>query len=302
MSMKKYMMLFACTAGALMWSCGNDHNEESTDNLVEVVSASSFSYVSEVTTGIGRVYDGPTYRITFNDDKRTAKVEMQNVKYADGQTAASYVFSDVPFIVDRSNNARVIDVSRITPDKASSPVVTDLDIVVLPEKEIDMNGDATKPVAMDGVAVSYEVDGKYEVTNIPYRMVFEGTTTTTKNTDQSTFVSTKTTYVVDIDKKDMKGVLKINSPSFAANMPTLGTMEFAGLDVTLEDGGYILTCAQLIPTIAGTPYPPYVISNLKMTVELDGESELRFNCMKDKTGADVFTVDVNCPAAYTPSK
>lgn len=286
-----------------MWSCGsNEQNEENTDNLVEVVSASSFSYVTEMSTGLGNQYDGPTYRITFNDDKRTAKVEMQNVRYAFGQTAASYVFSSVPFTVDRSNNARVIDVNRITPDKASAPVFTDLEIVALPEKDIDMNGDATKPVTMDGVAVSYEVDGKYEVTNIPYRAVFEGTTTTTNNIKQSKFVSTKTTYVVDINMKNMTGVLKINSPSFAANMPTLGTMEFAGLDVTLIDGGYVLTCAQLIPTIAGIPYPPYEITNLKMTVELDGESELRFNCMKNEQGDAIYTVDAECPAAYTPSK
>lgn len=290
-------MLFACTAGALMWSCGsNDHNEENTDNLVEFVSASSFSYVTEMSTGLGNQYEGPTYRITFNDDKRTAKVEMQNVRYALGQTAASYVFSSVPFTVDRSNNARVIDVNRITPDKASSPVFTDLEIVALPEKDIDMNGDATKPVAMDGVAVSYEVDGKYEVTNIPYRTVFEGTTTTTNNTDQSKFVSTKTTYVVDIDMTNMTGVLKINSPSFAANMPTLGTMEFAGLDVNIVDGGYELTCAQLIPSIGGTPYPRFAITNLSMKVELDGDSELKFNCMQ------VFSVVAECPAAYTPSK
>lgn len=291
------MILFACTAGALMWSCGsNDHNEENTDNLVEFVSASSFSYVTEMSTGLGNQYEGPTYRITFNDDKRTAKVEMQNVRYAFGQTAASYVFSNVPFTVDRSNNARVIDVNRITPDKASAPVFTDLEIVALPEKDIDMNGDATKPVAMDGVAVSYEVDGKYEVTNIPYRTVFEGTTTTTNNTDQSKFVSTKTTYVVDIDMTNMTGVLKINNPSFAANMPTLGTMEFAGLDVNIVDGGYELTCAQLIPSIGGTPYPRFAITNLSMKVELDGDAELKFNCMQ------VFSVVAECPAAYTPSK
>lgn len=295
--MKKYMILFACTAGALMWSCGsNDHNEENTDNLVEFVSASSFSYVTEMSTGLGNQYEGPTYRITFNDDKRTAKVEMQNVRYAFGQTAASYVFSNVPFTVDRSNNARVIDVNRITPDKASAPVFTDLEIVALPEKDIDMNGDATKPVAMDGVAVSYEVDGKYEVTNIPYRTVFEGTTTTINNTDQSKFVSTKTTYVVDIDMTNMTGVLKINNPSFAANMPTLGTMEFAGLDVNIVDGGYELTCAQLIPSIGGTPYPRFAITNLSMKVELDGDAELKFNCMQ------VFSVVAECPAAYTPSK
>lgn len=291
------MILFACTAGALMWSCGsNDHNEENTDNLVEFVSASSFSYVTEMSTGLGNQYEGPTYRITFNDDKRTAKVEMQNVRYAFGETAASYVFSNVPFTVDRSNNARVIDVNRITPDKASAPVFTDLEIVALPEKDIDMNGDATKPVAMDGVAVSYEVDGKYEVTNIPYRTVFEGTTTTTNNTDQSKFVSTKTTYVVDIDMTNMTGVLKINNPSFAANMPTLGTMEFAGLDVNIVDGGYELTCAQLIPSIGGTPYPRFTITNLSMKVELDGDAELKFNCMQ------VFSVVAECPAAYTPSK
>lgn len=94
----------------------------------------------------------------------------------------------------------------------------------------------------------------------------------------------------------MTGVLKVNKASFAAAMPQLGTMEFAGLAVTIVDGGYILTCDSLVPTIGSTPYPRYTVTNLRMEVDLHGDSELKFTCM------GVFDVTAVYEAAYTPSK
>lgn len=287
--MKNKVLLIACIAGASVWSCGSDSQDNPEENIVEAVSASSFSYVSDVATGVGLVFEGPTYRIKYNEDALTAEVKMENIRFADAMSPTSYLFSGVPYTVEPRSKTKIIDIDRITPDSDKATVFTDLEIVALPTENID-------GVDMDGVTVSYRVNNSVSVTNVPYRAVFAGTTETVNTTDQSSFISTETTYTVDIDPRTMTGVLKVNKASFAAAMPQLGTMEFAGLAVTIVDGGYILTCDSLVPTIGSTPYPRYTVTNLRMEVDLHGDSELKFTCM------GFFDVTAVYEAAYTPSK
>ncbi len=302
MNMRKYMILAVCAAMPVLWSCSEGTVEEPAIEY-EVTSAPSFTYVADGTEN-GVVFTGASYSIAFNDDKHTATIEMRNVRFAVNESGANYVLSDVPFRGDNSTKARIISLDRVTPDKLNSPVFTQLEIVALAKKEIDINGDATKPVEAGGIAVSYIVDNRRSVVEIPFRTVFEGTTSTVNTTNQKSFVSSKSVYIVDIDADKKKAVLRINDPSFDANMPSLGTMvfgstddaemqQFGSIDVVLTEGGFNLKCDRLIPSIAGTPYPRFEITNLKMTALPGGKSELSFNCMVYKVAA-VFG------AAYTP--
>lgn len=286
--MNKKIFLTLCIASAVCFgSCSNNDDNPAKD-IYEAVSASSFSYVSDKTTGVGKVYEGATYRVTYDNAKLTATVKMENVRFADSEQPRSLIFSNVPWRFDNRTKARIIDVDRLTPDGASGPLVTDLDIVTLAKATV---GDTD----MDGMAVSYDVDGAYEVTNVPYHAVFAGTTETVNNNSQNSFVSTDPIYTVDINPANMTAVLKIAGAKFDPNMPALGVMEFAGLDATIVDGGYVLTSASLVPTIAGTPYPRYAITNLRMKAELDGETDLEFTCM------GVFSVNAVFEGAYTPA-
>lgn len=285
--MKRYVMPIACIAGLCLCSCGGNSDENPDKEIYEAVSASSFSYVSDNATGVGLVFEGPTYRIKYDEDALTAEIKMENIKFSDKMSATSYVFSNVPFSVDSRTGTKIIDVARLTPDSDNTPVFTDVEILAQPLKKID-------EVEMDGVTVSYGVNGSVSVTNVPYRAVFEGATETVNSASGSAYVSTETNYVVDIDPRTMTGVLKVNNAAFAAEMPKLGTMEFAGLAVTIVDGGYILTSDELVPSIAGTPYPRYTVTNLRMKVDLNSGSELEFTCM------GVFAVDAVFEAVYTP--
>lgn len=280
-------MPIACIAGLCLCSCGGNSDDNPDKEIYEAVSASSFSYVSDNATGVGLVFEGPTYRIKYDEDALTAEIKMENIKFSDKMSATSYVFSNVPFSVDPRTGTKIIDVARLTPDSDNTPVFTDVEILAQPLKKID-------EVEMDGVTVSYEVNGSVSVTNVPYRAVFEGATETVNSASGSAYVSTETNYVVDIDPRTMIGVLKVNNAAFAAEMPKLGTMEFAGLAVTIVDGGYILTSDELVPSIAGTPYPRYTVTNLRMKVDLNSGSELEFTCM------GVFAVDAVFEAVYTP--
>lgn len=281
--MKYFHFLPATALAAVMAACGG--NETPVHDITEAITASSFSYVTDQ-MGVGRVFAGPTYRVSFDNDDKTATVKMENVVWADGTQAASYVFTGVEWKFNPDNKARVIDCARLIPDGAMTPVISDLEITMYEPHEF---GDKVVP----GMSVSYTVDGKYDVTNVPYRTMFTGATETVNSTDNSSFETTKTTYAVDIDPNSMTAVLKITNAAFAENMPSLN-MEFPGLIVNVVDGGYRLHSEMLIPTIAGTPYPRFAITDFEMDVELDGDSRLEFGCMT------IYKVEAFFEAAYTP--
>lgn len=288
--MKYFHFLPATALAAVMAACGG--NETPVHDITEAITASSFSYVTDQ-MGVGRVFAGPTYRVSFDNDDKTATVKMENVVWADGTQAVSYVFTGVEWKFNPDNKARVIDCARLIPDGAMTPVVTDLEITMYEPQEF---GDKVVP----GMSVSYTVDGKYDVTNVPYRTMFTGATETVNSTDNSSFETTKTTYAVDIDPQTMKAVLSISGAAFAEGMPALN-MEFSDLTVNVKDGGYRLHSDSVLPTIAGTPYPAFQISNFDMNVDLDGDSRMEFECyVPFGSSKGLHKVEAFFEAAYTP--
>lgn len=273
--MKDVKSLFLCATllacGASLTSCGGDDDPEA--NLVDAITPSSFSYVVD-SDGIGRVFSGPTYRVTFDDDHKTAVVRMENVRWSDNMAASNYSYSDVDWKFNPDNKARVIDASRVMPDAAGAPEITDMQITMY--EPVEMDGG----LQLNGLSVSYTAAGEYEVTNIPYRTIFIGASETVDETDNTSFVTTEMNYIIDINPDRMTAVMKVEHASFAEEMPVMD-MEFAGLKVTPEEGGFRLSAEQLVPTIGGTPYPRFNVTNLAMRVDLQGQSELVFNCMEN---------------------
>ena len=278
--------LFAAGALIALASCGSD-DDKPDKTYYEAVSSSSFTYVTDRATGVGRVFEGPTYRLKFDNETFKATLTMENVRYTDGESPRTVVFENLPWTNDNRTGARVIDVDAAGSVGTPSLSVADLEIKVLEKAEV-------AGAEMEGVAVSYEVLGVGEVTNVPYRAVFAGATETVNSSSGSSYVSTEPTYAVDVDPRTMTAVLKITDPAFDPNMPKLGAMEFAGLSVTIVDGGYILSSESLTPSIGGTPFPRYQITGLRMSADLGGDSELKFTCM------GVFSVTASFEATYTP--
>lgn len=273
--MKDVKSLFLCAAllacGVSVTSCGGEDDPQA--NLVDAITPSSFSYVVD-SDGIGRVFSGPTYRVTFDDDHKTAVVRMENVRWSDNMSASNYSYSDVAWKFNPDNKARVIDAARALPDAAGAPEITDMEITMY--EPVEMDGG----LQMNGLSVSYTAAGEYEVTNIPYRTIFIGASETVNEADNTSFVTTEMNYVIDINPDKMTAVMKVENASFAESMPVMD-MEFAGLKVTPEKGGFSLSAEQLVPTIGGTPYPRFNVTNLEMKVDLQGQSELVFNCMEN---------------------
>lgn len=115
-------------------------------------------------------------------------------------------------------------------------------------------------------------------------LTFTGTTVSfpvTGDDDNPDFPTTESVYTVRLDRQTRTCVIEIEHPRFLATMPAnLGTMVFSGVPFTFtDDNGYEFKIAELIPQIAGTPYPAFKVSAVEG--EYDGKSntfELEFTC------------------------
>lgn len=264
-------------------SCGG--SDDPASDITEAITPSSFSYVEDE-NGVGKVFSGPTYRVAFDNDTKKAVVKMENIRWTDNGSASSYSFSDIDWKFNPDNDARVIDAVTVRADSDGVPQVTNLAITMFQPYSDGEN------LTLDGMTVGYTIDGHYNVTNIPYQTVYVGATETVTVTDDGAgtdaYVSTTPVYTVDIDPTRGMAVLGIKGAAFAEQMPRMD-MEFGSyqtgdgddkpVTLILREGGFSLHCDKLIPTIKGTPFPKFVITNLTMDVDLDGESRLEFECM-----------------------
>lgn len=256
-------------------------DDEPTESIV-VESSSAMTLVTNMSTDTHVLNQGTSYKITFDDRRMKATVDILNLQY-DGGARVSYRFSNVSFTKNASSE-RIIDAGKITPDNASAPVFKDMRITVseIPSLDLEKPDDNTLAVQ----SASYSIDDKYKVLMIPSSLSFSGQTTTVNSTNQQSFVSDKSTYVVALDFTRMKAVLSIYNAAFDANMPSLGVMVFGSddekygsIDMALTADGFKLSCDRLTPSIGGTPYPRFAVSNLNMNVVPGGKSQLKFDCM-----------------------
>lgn len=128
------------------------------------------------------------------------------------------------------------------------------------------------------LAFDFIIDGRYRVAGSNQPFVMGGTTESTPQGGE-TFKSNISLYVTTLDFSTKKAAIKINNANFAPGMPSLN-MEFPGVDYEIEpDGSVKLSCASLIPTIGGTPYEDYKITDLEGEINPGrNDSEIEFTC------------------------
>lgn len=93
----------------------------------------------------------------------------------------------------------------------------------------------------------------------------------------SPYINTESVYEVAFDDTKTTATITINNAKFAEKMPPLN-MQFKNVSVELGADGYKLRSNELIPEIADTPYPSYVITSLSADVSFAEGGYLKFTC------------------------
>lgn len=275
--MKSTLMCgMAALLAASLASCGTD---DPAKNHLKVAFANQFSFMTTAASDtVVSALDG-TINFTFDDVNRLADITIDGMTMSDGSTR-SLVIGKVPFTAD-SHSLRRGDVAGLTDGEVSG-----LKFAYFPD--INAEGSAEAHV---GLYLSLTFADGSRATFFPYTCRgFGATETTNTSAGDSKFVSTKTSYTIELRPESHTATLVISNAAFAEGMPALGDMELRSsqengetddLHLSLSHEGYRLEAPMIIPSIAGVPYLRYSITALGAEAELDkNRLDLGFNCMR----------------------
>lgn len=129
--------------------------------------------------------------------------------------------------------------------------------------------------------------GNYIITTPYNTYLLSGQTKVSKATTETDvpYVNENARYIIRIDRSTKTANLEINGAKFAAMMPPQN-MVFPNLDIIFAREGFELQAESLIPTIGGTPYPDYEVTDVSLLFknEADVPSTCRFTVENSKKG------------------
>lgn len=232
------------------------------------------------------VYPGASYAFKFDFKAQKCDITATDLKYLDDNTSTTFTLSNLPL----SNEKYPSIVQGVnTPGPVAfqgadgqNHVVTDIRLFCMldPYRLFDDNKQR------NSVYLSFKIDGNI-VKAIEYDQYFFGTTSTTDlaSATQAPVTSTSARYRLQLKRKDantsLAADLTILNPRFIPNMP-VERMTFPDIPLTLTTDGYSLEAEKIIPTISGTPYPAFPITDLAASVVFENSFTLEFTCISPK--------------------
>lgn len=284
--MKKLLIpgLMLALASTALTSCMDDEDNKTT-NTVTRSYTECFNTVYDSATGEITYNTNPSYTInitTVSDGTATVAVSMSGVRFGDlagtfDLPAVDFKMSTTGFSTASATDLR--PVSNVQP----VPVTFDTFSFGLLDRYIRNEATAQTEI-VPAYTISFMVNGRYTVTVYPTRSLYFAKTTSTADADGSEFTSTNPRYTVTLNPATLKGSISIAGAQFLANMPAMN-MDFTDIPFTAGINTLELAAESLVPSIAGTPYPSFPISNLELDLKAaDSTGELEFDCDASRMG------------------
>lgn len=145
-----------------------------------------------------------------------------------------------------------------------------------------------------GVLSSFDIvtprTASYYVRTYPSQIAYADTKTRVVS-EGTTYNWNEAICILKINPATRTASLRLDNITFAQGMPALTGMLFEGLDVKATATGLLIEKDKLVPTIAGTPYPRYEITDFTATVA-GPDITITFTCM------GTYDVTVNAKMQY----
>lgn len=207
----------------------------------------------------------------INITKGTVTVTLHNIM-ANSTLYPEITLSNMKFSPDKESWGNV---SETTPTVTTpGVVVTDFKMRWINRSGLLDNPNGNYP----GLVYSFMLNSTTFVTGSTPKVVFAGTTTSTPEGGDA-YTTNRPQYALSLDFANRKATIDVHHANFSAGMPELN-MQFADIPFTIENMGkeIVLDNPSLIPSIGGTPYPSFPITELKGKFTPGTGFELQFIC------------------------
>lgn len=285
--MKRFALITAAVAACLtMTSCLDDDDNKSTNTQTRSY-ANCFNTVYDSTTGDVTVTTQPKYTLTITtstNGHNTLRLEMTNIRLSDEIANTTFILPELPMTVTgtAAPYAEATDVrpTNISPGQGinfSKIYVSVLDRYIRNETT---TGNQFYPV----YTINFVVNNRYTVTAYPTEIYYFGETKSTADADGSVYTTRSPRYAMIIDPAKKTARIDITGAQFVGAMPAMN-MTFPDVAMTPGISDLTLAADALTPTIAGTPYPTFPITDLTATVSpRNGSATLAFDCDAARVG------------------
>jgi len=284
---KSTLLLIAVVLGLSMTACNSGTND--IDTVTEQSFQSCYVIVTDL-TGADKlaVKQSVVIQLNLNWTKGLSEVNITGLAIG-GQTYPAVKIKDMQWGVQEDGWGSVVCKSPTMEASASgiTPTVTDFRLRWLDRLDFAPYVGIYDP----GCEFSFIVDGRYHVVGSRQPFVLAGKTKTTDDAGKI-FETLKPVYTVGLDFTTNMATIVITKSQFVEDMPPL-TMKFSNIPFTIADGGtrFVLQSDALTPSISGTPYPDFPISELHADIIPGTGMVLSFKCNYRK--AKMYTVDVD---------
>ncbi len=257
-----------------LWGCGSD---EPFKKVVFADSPLMFNFITPAGQQSSYVAEDVSYNIVFDDEKKTATLTINNLKWtqADAGMIATFSNIDWTYVTGSHEKQRAIIAPVLTSDNPGIDVAL-TDVVIIYGESNELNN---APAA--GFYASYTVNGAYCVLSYPYQVYADGTTTVMNDSDiMPQLVDYDPVYILNLHPSGMTIDVDVQGVEIAG---TRLDFNVTGLTMKLTDVGYDFGISRpvAVTTTGGTAITINKLSasanmrdelDITMEVALDGES------------------------------
>lgn len=280
--MKKiFKLLFFCLGlSMLSTSCGDSNN----DMVNTLTFPECFAYVEDYSSSASAYYRNVSYVYALNYTQAKADITINNLKLTDGTTLASIRLAEIPWFIDNEGAIVIKSDKPITINSLSG----DMTIANLNVRIFQRFIEGTFRPAMN---IRYKVNQHFTVTSTTPEQRTYGTTTSTMQ-GGTPFSTKETYYVMDLDTETRQLKLTMFKAQFIDKMPAMD-ITISNIPFKLVSNKVVFEAEAKIPTIGGTPFDGFPITNLKGELDLSKGMTLNFDCRPQTMGGVLFHVTAN---------
>ncbi len=277
--MKKYLLLSVLAAifGFVATSCLGE--VENPEYVTQQNFADCYAIAYDNQSNSSYTVTAPvTVYLRVNMTTQLCSVSISGLKNSDGTVMPQFSMVDMKWSTDETQMWGYVNVinPKVTASAGTAPAVSSMEFRWT--NRVAMS----KALNMTDLSIcnfNFVINNQLVVTGGCRTVIIAAeTTSTTEGADP--FVSLKPYYKITPDFAKKTATVNIYSAQFADRMPALN-MDFANIPMTIDDAGNLnISAANLTPSIAGTPYPQFPISNLTLNYSpANSTNILKFDCM-----------------------
>ncbi|MDE6120254.1 MAG: hypothetical protein K2F63_00540 [Muribaculaceae bacterium] len=268
--------------GLALASCNN--NSEPGEYIVKLPLNNFITMSDDLTDGTKSYGTEVGYEIRFNFTTMKAIVMINKLTLPDGMVYPSLTLADIPIKIEK-DGAIKLDGENITPSGNGLLSVPYFDKVEFYFYE-RLFEDLYYPAA----TFEFVINGKYRMISTYAKQMLYGKLVS-ESEEGNKFKTSDPYYFFDINPATRTANITLHQVRFVQQMSRPLDIDLKNVPFLMDGEKLKFDLESIVPTIGDSPYPDYVLTNVKGEMDLTEGFSMEFTCNPPKLGRFVVEIE-----------